>query len=287
MAYSAIERSRLNLRDVVYWSKSKFRPSGEIVLCNSFPKSGTHLLSEVLMDIKAGQYWNDMLSVQSLSGVMNTERHINWKLSSAPKGSVVRCHLSDQEPIRRIIDKYVKAHFFIYRDPRDIVVSHANWVTKEPRIFLNKYYVGYLKSFSQRIQASIEGVSIGDQAFNNVSNPSVGKDFERWEGWVTDPGVTAVKFEDLVGTRGGGDEEIRFTQIKKIYEALGKTLPPNFREIHASESADPTKSHTFRKGLKGGIGSWREHFTDLHKELFKRHAGDLLIRLGYEDGYEW
>ncbi|WP_446348093.1 sulfotransferase domain-containing protein [Coleofasciculus sp. F4-SAH-05] len=44
------------------------------------------------------------------------------------------------------------------------------------------------------------------------------------------------------------------------------------------------KSRTFRKGT---IGDWRNHFTNEHKQAFKDVCGDILIKMGYADGYDW
>ncbi len=40
----------------------------------------------------------------------------------------------------------------------------------------------------------------------------------------------------------------------------------------------------YRKGLRG---DWKNHFTEMHKTVFKEKYGDLLIKLGYESGYNW
>ena len=45
---------------------------------------------------------------------------------------------------------------------------------------------------------------------------------------------------------------------------------------------DPTSF--FRKGI---AGDWRNVFTEQDKVLFKKEAGDLLIRLGYEKDDSW
>jgi hypothetical protein len=50
------------------------------------------------------------------------------------------------------------------------------------------------------------------------------------------------------------------------------------------DAIQPRKSHTFRSGKTGG---WREHFKDENKKLFKEVAGDLLVRLGYEENNDW
>jgi hypothetical protein len=43
------------------------------------------------------------------------------------------------------------------------------------------------------------------------------------------------------------------------------------------------KSH-YRKGTPG---DWRNYFNEQHKQYFKEHYNDLLVRLGYENGYDW
>jgi hypothetical protein len=50
------------------------------------------------------------------------------------------------------------------------------------------------------------------------------------------------------------------------------------------EAIQPRKSHTFRSGKTGG---WKEYFTEEQKALFKEVAGDLLVRLGYEENNDW
>lgn len=43
------------------------------------------------------------------------------------------------------------------------------------------------------------------------------------------------------------------------------------------------KSH-YRKGVSG---DWKNYFAEMHKEEFKKHYGEGLIRLGYESGNKW
>ncbi|SER14945.1 Sulfotransferase domain-containing protein [Amphritea atlantica] len=287
MDYQAIERVRLNLRDLYFKGRSAFGGSGDYVLCNSFPKSGTHLLSQILTECANVEYWDDIVSVQSLSGVMNTRSHIKSKVLSFPKGCLVKSHLSYDLELSSFLDSVCSAQFFIYRDPRDIVVSHANWVINEPRIFLHKYYKESLCTFDKCLEASIQGVSIGDSFGMNISNPSLGVDFSRWLPWLEKSNVYSIRFEDIVGERGDGDENKRLDIIADIFRNLNLDLPDDYIEKFSSNNLDPSKSHTYRKGRKGGLGGWSEAFTPKHKELFKSVAGDLLIKLGYETDYNW
>lgn len=63
---------------------------------------------------------------------------------------------------------------------------------------------------------------------------------------------------------------------------LNCPLPEAIQKIEVR--FNPQRSPTFRKGKVGG---WRESFTDKHKQLFKEVSGDLLLRLGYEQGEDW
>jgi hypothetical protein len=43
-------------------------------------------------------------------------------------------------------------------------------------------------------------------------------------------------------------------------------------------------SSFFRKGI---AGDWQNVFTEEDKRVFKEEAGDLLIKLGYEESDQW
>lgn len=291
MLYDAVERARLAARDTVYGIGAIRNGRGgdratPRVLCNSFPKSGTHLLAQILLQFDRVTNWNDIISVQSLSGVMNTARHIEWKLKSAPPGSLVRSHLMHAPEVLDVLQQVPLKRLFIYRDLRDVAVSHANWVLKEPRIFLHDVYK-QLPDFDACLMASIKGTPLGSPFGSNVSQPDIGTDFSRWHGWVSDADTLAIKFEDLVGERGGGDEAVRLDYVRRIAKLLGEDLDEAKLEEFGSVAMDPSKSHTFRKGNKGAIGGWRNRFKPDHVEAFKLVAGQTLVDLGYETGLDW
>lgn len=289
--YDVLNRGRLNLRDFYFKVNAhlnKIADNEKVLLCNSFPKSGTHLLSQILTELPGINYWDDIISVQALTGVMNTVEHINNKFMSAPSNSMVKSHLMYDEKILEILNKRNCKSYFIYRDPRDVVLSHANWVMKEPKIFLNSYYSNNLKTFNERVIASIKGIPLGTPIGSNVSLPSIVDDFARWEGWLSDEDTLAIKFEDLVGSRGGGSDAIRLKTIVNICNHAGYSFTDSeVSQMFPTHKFDPEKSHTFKKGQKGAIGGWKDKFTPEIKECFKDTAGQLLIDLGYEQDFDW
>jgi hypothetical protein len=231
--------------------------------------------------------WDDIVSVQALCGIMNSVEHIRWKVGSAPDRAIVRSHLMYCEEILNALREFNCKTLFIYRDLRDVAVSHARWVTKEKQFFLHDIYLK-LATFDDRLMSSIKGVPLGTPFGSNVSQPDIGTDFARWKGWLAEPNTYAVKFEDLVGERGGGSEEKRLYIIEQILDYLEIDLSnEQIKSRFASSALNPEESHTFKKGSQGNIGGWKTVFKESHKEKFKIVAGDLLIELGYEQDLNW
>jgi len=287
VAYQIKERLRLHLRDEYFYFKSKLVGNGAspLVFCNSYPKSGTHLLAQILLQVPNVRFWNDIVSVQSLSGVMNTKQHVDWKISSAPSGSLVRSHLMCVPEVLDVIKARNSKILFMHRDLRDVALSHAKWVMKEPRIFLHDIYHNHLHTDDERLMASICGTPLGSPFGSNVSHPPIGQDFERWRGWLNNGDTLSVSFEQLVGSRGGGSDELRWNTIRKILDHLECDMSDDqMHKTFSYEALNPNKAHTFRKGQ---IGGWKNAFNEDHKKAFKHTAGDLLVELGYEKDHLW
>lgn len=294
MSYQAYDVARLHGRDFLFFIKylqkrivSNSKRCRPIVICNSYPKSGTHLLYQILYSLPGLLKWEDIVSVQALCGIINTANHIRWKIGSAPDSSIVRAHLMYCEEIKEILRQEQCKVIFIYRDLRDVALSHARWVTKETRIFLHDIYLQQ-ENLDRQLMCSIKGVPIGTPFGSNLSQPDIGQDFLRWKGWIEDSNILAVKFEDLIGERGGGSEQKRIEMVEKIVSYLGVNLAPEqIKTQFASSVMNPRESHTFMKGAKGRKGGWKNVFKEVHKEAFKKVAGELLIELGYENNLNW
>ena len=296
MSYQLKYVIRLHGRDLIfatrYWKDKLFNQlrvasPKSLILCNSYPKSGTHLLYQILYSIPNLCKWDDIVSVQALCGIMNTASHVRWKIGSASNHSIVRSHLMYCDEILDILQEFNCKKLFIYRDLRDVAVSHARWVTKEERIFLHDIYLDY-SSFDEQLMTSIKGIPLGTPFSSNISQPDIGSDFSRWQGWVNDANTLAVKFEDLVGERGGGSEEKRLYIVEQILDHLSISMSSHqVKEKFASYILNPDESHTFKKGGKGNIGAWKTFFKQEHKEEFKKVAGKILIDLGYEQDFNW
>jgi hypothetical protein len=141
---------------------------------------------------------------------------------------------------------------------------------------MHTYYTEVLDSTEKRINAQIFGV---DEPGYELS--SVEMKYEAYLGWLAEPRVLCVRFEDLILNR---DEALG--KILDYLSLRGFTPSVTRREaVEAMKSTiAPRKSGTFRKGKPG---NWREHFSQDNIKNFKEATGDLLVRLGYEQNTDW
>lgn len=100
--------------------------------------------------------------------------------------------------------------------------------------------------------------------------------------WRGDPAVHVTFFEDLVGASGGGDAGRQVQELQRIASHLGLWLPRKMAGAIAQNLHGGTE--TFRRGR---IAASRERMSAGQRDLFKKVAGDVLIELGYETGYNW
>jgi len=253
-----------------------------IFFANSFPKSGTHLLFQVLQGFaQLGPAVDSGLpAVVTFDGPTGQPRPTNAIMRDLQRfrpGDVAYGHLHALPEIVSLLTRDGVAPFFIYRDPRDVVVSHVHYVTEmEPNHVHHNYYRYELQNFDERLRTSILGRPDVDVPF-----PDIRRRFDPYLGWLELPEVLTLQFEDFITQK-------EQTLLRVLEHARGRGFPVTLGEQESLEvlksAIDPMKSPTFRSGK---IGKWRESFNEAHKSIFKEICGDLLIRLGYEQSNDW
>ena len=253
--------------------------NGNPVLINSFPKSGTHLLYQLFENLPNLKKYNTFVaSMPSVTQIQKSEIKTVNLINSIVRGELVRSHLFYKPVYDKILNEKQIVHFFIYRDPRDVVISEANYLYDMNKWHrLHKYYKKY-PNLDDRIMFSIKG-----NAFHKtpITYPNVVKRFEKYKGWLSSPHAYPVRYEDLAGKNRYEVIKIMMSHYLKI---SNEDLDVNTLVEKAISNINPRKSHTFREG---GIQKWKKYFNEEHKEVFKNISGELLIELGYEEDLNW
>jgi hypothetical protein len=251
-----------------------------VLLGISFPKSGTHLLDQILLGFsKVAPYAKRLHSFyaeyEGESGRKRPpEQALKW-LGSLRSRDIASAHLfARDEAVKRVCSPLFIS-YFIFRDPRDVVVSHVFYVTEMEARHVHHDYYQSLPDFKARLDASILGR--GD---TGIEFPNISDRFRPYMRWLDQPSVLKIHFEDLIHDRPG--------TLNRIIDHFLARVPlqtPRQRIVDALESSiNPQRSPTFRSGK---TGEWKKHFAEEHRKLFKDIAGDLLVRLGYERDNDW
>jgi hypothetical protein len=101
--------------------------------------------------------------------------------------------------------------------------------------------------------------------------------------WVEDPNVLTVRFEELVGRKGGGSDELQLQKVKEIIDFIGINLEEKEVKLLASKIFS-SKSSTFNKGQ---IGRWKSSYSSEHKDIVKKYLQQTLEDFGYEQNTNW
>lgn len=278
------------------------KPEQEIVLF-TMPKTGTHLLRPLLENLtnkKSVSIWSNEIDCpksylydKNMTNLLLQLPHVvqaYWLHQPIPTSCFVSIlddvkdtndifvtHAPYSEEMERVLDDRNSIVFFLIRDPRDWVIS----VIKHPPISGVDIFGGPMgdKEFlsldmNQKIHFVIEGTP---------RYYSADEVFDKFLPWMDSPNCCTLRFEALLGPRGNTfTEKEQLVELRKIAKALH--LNVSDEQLLAAFEASYGKGVIFSKGK---AGTWKDHFTEEHKELFKNMLGDTLIELGYEKDSNW
>ena len=259
------------------------------VLVNSYPKAGTHLVTQLLDDLPQMRFtgWHIVPDDFTAGGgrppsagempALDWER-VTTVLRRIKPGQYLTAHFSAYPRFLELLQQLEYRTVFVYRDPRDLAVSMAMYVARLSRHEHHRRY-SMMDSDAARLLATIIGFE--PSAHERGLRP-IGEQLRNYLGWLgaTDD-VLCCRFEELVGARGGGTDQAQVSAIRDIAAHVGRPLAkPEATEIAAR--AWSSGSVTFRRGV---AGDWANRFDAHHAAAFAAQGGeDLLREYGYESG---
>jgi hypothetical protein len=261
------------------WKRLSFNAAPPI-FGNSKPKSGSHLLFQILNGFTRIMPYAFVAAepVRTINkdGGRRSAKRVAGDLKQIPRGVIGWGYVEASPENLTVLCKPDRVNYFVYRDPRDLLVSQVFFATDmHAGHGMHEFYKS-LPDFGERLKIAITGIDRDGLKMVGVKG--------RYEGvfeWLKQPNVMCIRFEELINNRD--------TVLNAMLDEVEKTgykipIPRDGALKVLVEAIQPKKSQTFRRGKTGG---WKEYFTEEHKALFKDVAGDLLVRLGYEESNNW
>lgn len=219
-----------------------------MILVNSVPKSGTNLLKQAMTpfgpyqghfgmyDGSSGKKWGHAALVSILEGLADQEGYVT-------------CHLHWRPEFEEVIRSSGMKVIYLYRDPRDMVVSHAHYVKKTASHSLHGVY----KELG--LQACIRLSMSGMPNERRFEFPDIANRYLPYLGW-RQPGYYRLQFEDVIG----------FSLMD--WESLASFCGDVSAATEMMMAIRPEESPTYRQGKAGG---WTEEMDAENQAYFKEH----------------
>jgi hypothetical protein len=274
---------------------------------NSFPKAGTNLLEKLLrlLGYRSGRRAVAMSSVlgrhEVAKKVLRTLPLGTWTVpiglevpvgvnatwlrsyvEGLKQGEYMTGHAAYSDYLDFLLGRNQIRVVQVIRDPRAILFSMAEYVVED----INAWYPfhGFLKGLDLegRIRFLITG---GYVESLGIYFSGIRQVLNRLEGWWHSANVKVIRFEDLVGPKGGGDEALQENAIAAVTHFLGLAESGGMDSLQRIKDELYGGTHTFRRGR---VDSWRAAYTPQLQQLMLSEVRDvsLLRASGYvsQDG---
>ena len=277
---------------------------GPLFLTTS-PKSGTHLVIEFL---KRCGFLRQPIGEIPLVGDIERrffhdhhrkdyESALGIALSDVTRAEVDASHADHLAISRRLIGALGPGHYGFYhvphdpglidclraasvpmillvRDPRDVAVSLANHIMRHPE---GKKYrtLANLATDEERYLAVVAGrLAQSEGEFPLLPLAFL---FERYEGWLTEPGVLVMRYEDVIGIHGDGDAIAQIASYARLADHVGIDIDP--ASLQAIVEGIYSENAPFF--VNGRLGQWRRCLTPTLEGAFAQHLGQTIDVWGY------
>lgn len=295
-----LERNRVFICD----NLSNEKLNGPDVYLLTMKKSGTHMMTKFLRLLMAR---ND----QEYDYIKATSKDYRAKhIIESPSGYKIQFgHLPYEKHCPLYHQIYGKKKILLVRDPRDVLISGSHFIPKIFQLSKENYppswavdYVTIAGPFLERFAKMPLSDRLSCMITQKVPDSILSFTPEYYQqdqtqfippfdfalqipaavDYMNSPNTLLVRFEDLIGPQGGGSEEAQRKCFERIANFIGASYNSSMYEKLSKDLYG--QSFTFRKGQSK---TWEKLFSENNKEIFKKHFGEDLIKMGYEDSANW
>jgi len=271
----------------------------KFVFLNGQPKSGNHILYSLskyfnrpMLSHHFGTRINKNFGLHMLINFLDTKpEHIKVALKSDL--IFIEPHFPWSSEREQLLRARKYKMILIVRDLRDTVAAYYrslkfhNPTACHFQEKFDKEYSNSQEKFIEDVVLAKFGVGsdidssspmhFKDYYFTGSSSPLHFKNY--YFPWTKVDFCYVVKFENLIGNKGGGNDLVQKNELKQIAEFIGLPQTDEWYQKTALELYNP-EANSYVSG--GGIGIWKKYFSEKNIEIFEKTVGDLNRKLGYK-----
>lgn len=255
-----------------------FRSRNNTIYHCCIQKSGSQWFKKVFSDKIIWQK-NSLLLYDPSNNFITEDKSILQKLKKIPDNLIISPLYIRYPEFKKLQKPDTHKSFYIARDPRDLIIS--NYFSLK---FSHDPYHPYILKMREKLNSMSQDDGILDiiNSFTAGTKKTLGGWFMQKSG-----NIKLIRFEDMFGEKqydvfsdllNHCNISISSTDIKILLEKY------SFKNISGRKQGSEDIKHHYRKGTPG---DWKNHFTDQHKNLFKKLSDNLLVVCGYEKDNNW
>lgn len=245
--------------------------STDALIINSIPKSGTHLLYQVVDPLARHDFGGFLATTPSVSLRRRTITEHLWLLRHLFNDELLSAHMFYEKAIEQHLIEQGIPMIFIIRDPRDILFSELNYLSNMNRWHRMHRYYKQADSFDDAFNLCLGGLPEAPFEY-----PKLVERIQPYLGWLNSPACLTVRFEDL-NTEHSRQQELARIASYLVDSTLWKGSIERF--IHeAAQAISPEKSHTFSGG---GSGIWGDRLSRDQIDRMQEQLAPVISAMGY------
>ena len=168
------------------------------------------------------------------------------------------------------------------RDPRDALVSLANWVYSPSEVVMRRRQGKFSKKECHKFRSMTTQQKV-NYYLRAGTNPVFEQTLQAVQKFPRN--VFIVRFEDLIGpSAGGSSRQMQLLTIGRIAKVLKYSLSREGQKRVAHEMIGGTTTYTSKKKK---VGQWKSVFTAEDIKLVKEQFNEFILAFGYETDPDW
>ena len=242
------------------------------IVINSLPKSGTHLLLQVILGLpEYTSYGGFIATTPTLTMHRRSDDVLSRKIARLAPGEVCGAHLYYSEQIEEALRQRGAVSLFIHRDPRDVFWSEMQYL-----LFMNRWHrSGRLARQIRDIDQQFDFFLYGKQHQSNIAFewPNFASRIRPYLGWLGESNTFSCRYEEFSNPGRLSDAlSALSTHLQSRVPILGQYDEAEIVK-YFSDAIRPENSHTFRSGR---THEWRTELTPSQITSLEKEVGALM-----------
>jgi hypothetical protein len=248
------------------------------ILCNSWPKAGTHALLELARLVLGEGAWYRDPDIKYPAGDEEFVAKAGERLArNAGRSLVIKGHFGYSARLAGFLAEHDFRHLFAVRDPREVICSTYRWLNDlRPNWEISRFLASL--GTAEQIERIITGLPVLPPFHLDHAirwDRPLAERYAALTAWLDTADVCVLSYEEMTGMLGMDRQR---EAIERALTFIGVPFAAADPGRIATSICNPQAS-TFHTGP---ASDWTKLFTDRHRQLFVETGGEVLIeRLGY------